>query len=81
MAKLPSALTLMAIQTCRQLLAELGKAGLDKDEIGLLRYELELDPGADDYDESDNELTSEDDWHFVMMSSSTVHVSPPPPPK
>jgi hypothetical protein len=80
LAKLPSALTLMAIQTRRQLLAELGEAGLDEDELDLLRYELELDPGADDYDESDNELTSEDDRHFVMASSSTVHASPPPPP-
>jgi hypothetical protein len=74
-AKLPSALTLMAIQTRKQLLAELEEAGLDEDELDLLQHELELelDPGADDYDESD------DDQHVVMASSSTVHGSPSPP--
>ena len=75
-----SALTLMAIQTRKQLLAELEEAGLDDDELDLLRHELELDPGADDYDESDEELTSNDsDRHIVMASSSTVHGSPSPP--
>jgi hypothetical protein len=68
----------MGIQTRRQLLAELDEAGLDDDELDLLRYELELDPSADEYNESDDELTS-DDRHSVLASSSTVHTSPPPP--
>ena len=65
-----SALTLMAIQTRKQLLAELEEAGLDDDELDLLWHELELDPGADDYDESDEELTSDDSDRHVVMASS-----------
>lgn len=69
----------MAIQTRKQLLAELEEAGLDDDELDILQHELELDPGADDHDESDEELTSDDsDRHVVMASSSTVHGSPSP---
>jgi hypothetical protein len=77
-AKLPSAITLMAIQIHRQLLAELGEAGLNKDELNLLQYEPGLDCDADEYDKSDEELTPEDDQDVVMESSSTVHISPPP---
>jgi hypothetical protein len=67
----------MGIQTRRQLLAELSEAGLD-DELDLLRYELELDPGADEYYKSDDELTSKGDRRSILASSSTVHMSPPP---
>jgi hypothetical protein len=71
----------MTIQTRKQLMTQLAAEGLDDDELDLIRHELEMDPEADEYGESDEEMFSDDDRHDAMATSSTVRVpsSPTPP--
>jgi hypothetical protein len=69
-------LTTMPSQTRRQLMAELVDAGLDDDELDLIRYELEMDLEADQNESDDADmLDSDDDGNRSMATSSTVHDS------
>ena len=74
-----SCLTIMPSQTQKQLMAELVNAGLDNNELDVIRDELKMDLEADQDESDDLEmLDSDDDCNHSIATSSTVRDSLPP---
>ena len=69
----------MPSQTRKQLMAELVNAGLDDNELDVIRDELNMDLEADQDESDDLEmLDSDDDCNHSIATSSTVRGSLPP---